>query len=94
MQEIIPINWEDEALHILDQTKLPLREEVLKLTHYQDVIEAIRSLRVRGAPAIGVAAGYGMALAAKNIVNDPDFMNKFKDAAAQMIAARPEREQA
>ena len=89
MQEIIPINWEDEALHILDQTKLPLREEVLKLTHYQDVIEAIRSLRVRGAPAIGVAAGYGMALAAKNIGNDPDFMNKFKHAAAQMIAARP-----
>ena len=89
MEEIIPISWENETLHILDQTKLPANEVVLKLTNYEEVIEAIQSLRVRGAPAIGVAAGYGMALAAKNIAGKPDFMNLFEQAAEKMIAARP-----
>ncbi len=89
MQEIIPISWENDALHILDQTKLPEVEEVIELTHYEEVIEAIQSLRVRGAPAIGVAAGYGMAIAAKNIDPLSDFMAEFKNIASKMIAARP-----
>lgn len=89
MQEIIPISWKNDALFILDQTKLPGKEEVLRLTHYSEVIEAIQTLRVRGAPAIGVAAGYGMALAAINIGDVLDFNARFKEVAVQMINARP-----
>ena len=55
------------ALEILDQTLLPNEIRVLRLSAMEDIWEAIRSLRVRGAPAIGVCAGYAMALAASRI---------------------------
>ncbi len=58
--------WQDDALHLLDQRELPGREVWLKLTQWQEVEEAIRNMSVRGAPAIGVAAAYGMVLAAKS----------------------------
>jgi len=51
---------------MLDQRWLPLREEWLELTTHEEVAEAIRDMVVRGAPAIGVSAAYGMALAARN----------------------------
>ena len=52
------------ALRLLDQTRLPTTEVVLDLTTVDEVCEAIKSLRVRGAPAIGCAAALGMALCA------------------------------
>lgn len=58
--------WQDNALLILDQSVLPVREKVLKLKTSRDVRQAIRELKIRGAPAIGVAAAYGVALAALN----------------------------
>lgn len=58
------MEWRDGALHLLDQRALPHREEWLRLTCWQEVHDAIREMAVRGAPAIGVAAAYGMALAA------------------------------
>ena len=54
-----------DALRLLDQTLLPGQTVVLRLTTVDEVAEAIRTLRVRGAPAIGVAAAYGMALGAR-----------------------------
>jgi S-methyl-5-thioribose-1-phosphate isomerase len=51
------------ALHLIDQRALPGRYSVLRLTRLEDVAEAIRTLTVRGAPAIGVAAAYGMVVA-------------------------------
>ncbi len=66
-QRVRTIWWEDDeqggAVCLLDQTLLPSQVHYLKLHHEQDVAEAIRSLRVRGAPAIGVGAGFGMLLA-------------------------------
>lgn len=66
-QRIRTIWWEDDAqggtVCLIDQTLLPSQVQYLKLHHEQDVAEAIRSLRVRGAPAIGVGAGFGMLLA-------------------------------
>jgi len=58
--------WDDqtEQLQMIDQTLLPERLEVLSLTIAEEVAEAISTLRVRGAPAIGVAAAYGLALGA------------------------------
>ena len=66
-QRVRTIWWEDDeqggAVCLIDQTLLPSQVQYLRLHHEQDVAEAIRSLRVRGAPAIGVGAGFGMLLA-------------------------------
>lgn len=55
--------WENNHLLILDQTKLPAEVTYFECETYQDVIHTIKTLMVRGAPAIGVAAAFGMALA-------------------------------
>jgi methylthioribose-1-phosphate isomerase len=60
------MEWADGQLRMLDQRVLPGREEWIDLRSHEAVAQAIRDMVVRGAPAIGVAAAYGMALAAKN----------------------------
>lgn len=60
-----PIKWLDDRLILLDQRRLPNVVEYLACRTSGDVFEAIRNMIVRGAPAIGVAAAYGMVLAAK-----------------------------
>ncbi len=67
---------------MLDQRRLPAHEEWLELRSHVEVAEAIRDMAVRGAPAIGVAAGYGMALAAKHGIPR-------EEAAAILAASRP-----
>ena len=67
MSEIRPIRWADGALELLDQTLLPLEQATLKIDRYQEAVDAIRQMRVRGAPAIGVTAAYAMALASRQI---------------------------
>lgn len=61
--DFAPLAWRDGALAILDQTLLPREERWLRLTRVEEVADAIRRLAVRGAPAIGIAAAYGLALA-------------------------------
>jgi methylthioribose-1-phosphate isomerase len=61
---ISPLHWQDGTLRILDQRALPEREVWIECRSASEVAEAIRSMAVRGAPAIGIAAAYGMALAA------------------------------
>ncbi|MCL5959485.1 MAG: S-methyl-5-thioribose-1-phosphate isomerase [Chloroflexi bacterium] len=58
------LQWEDGALKLIDQTRLPLEFAVVECRTYQEVADAIRNMIVRGAPAIGVAAAYGFALGA------------------------------
>ncbi|RMH54087.1 MAG: S-methyl-5-thioribose-1-phosphate isomerase [Candidatus Hydrogenedentota bacterium] len=60
------LQWTDDGLELLDQTLLPLEEQRLLCRTPEDVARAIKRLVVRGAPAIGVAAAYGVCLAAKN----------------------------
>ena len=62
---IEPVRWAHDRLELLDQTLLPLREVVRFYARWEDVADAIRTLVVRGAPAIGVAAAYGVVLAAR-----------------------------
>jgi methylthioribose-1-phosphate isomerase len=62
---IAPVRWEGDGLRLLDQTKLPATEVERSCTRWEEVAEAIRTLVVRGAPAIGVAAAFGVALAAR-----------------------------
>jgi methylthioribose-1-phosphate isomerase len=79
------------ALVIVDQTKLPGRVELLSLRRQEDIHEAIRSLRVRGAPAIGVAAALGMYLAAVDIDTDDygEFCARFMSAGKYLASSRP-----
>jgi len=60
------LEWTDKGVRFLDQTKLPTEESYVTATTYQQVADAIRTMVVRGAPAIGVAAGMGIALGLKN----------------------------
>ena len=69
MNEIKPIQWTDGTLRLLDQTRLPLLEISQEINRYQQAIDAIREMRVRGAPAIGVTAAYAMAMAAESTIN-------------------------
>ena len=62
---IAPIRWERHRLLLLDQTLLPVEERMREYTRWRDVADAIRTLVVRGAPAIGCAAAFGVVLAAR-----------------------------
>ncbi|RMH17493.1 MAG: S-methyl-5-thioribose-1-phosphate isomerase [Gammaproteobacteria bacterium] len=59
------VAWEDDALQLLDQRKLPLEKNVLTCHQCIEVVDAIQDMVVRGAPAIGIAAAYGVVLAAR-----------------------------
>jgi methylthioribose-1-phosphate isomerase len=74
---LLALRFDGEALIALDQTQLPWREQYLRLTSAEEIAEAIRRLAIRGAPLIGVAAAYGIAL-------DPS-----PAACALLKAARP-----
>jgi len=62
---ITPVRWAGDRLLLLDQTRLPREELTREYTRWEDVADAIRTLVVRGAPAIGVTAAFGVALAAR-----------------------------
>ncbi len=66
--DIIPVKWADEGVLMLDQRLLPTEEKWLTLKTYNDVAAGIKDMVVRGAPAIGVSAAYGVALGAKQFV--------------------------
>lgn len=66
--DIIPVKWTDEGVAMLDQRLLPTEEKWLLLKTFSDVARGIRDMVVRGAPAIGVSAAYGVALGAKQFV--------------------------
>ena len=60
------LEWEDNKLKLIDQTKIPDELSYVYCENYNEVIVAIKDMVVRGAPAIGVAAAFGMALAYLN----------------------------
>lgn len=62
---IRPVFWEDDRVRLLDQRRLPAEERWLTLSRWEEVAEAIRCLSIRGAPAIGIAAAYGIVLASE-----------------------------
>ncbi len=85
------ICWDDNKVRLLDQRRLPQEELYLETTDYRDVIEAIRTLAIRGAPAIGVAAAMGAALGALALkTEDPkEFQIQFTYICREIAAARP-----
>ncbi len=89
--EIHAVEWSQEGLWLLDQTLLPHEEVYLNLRRWQEVRDAIYEMRVRGAPAIGVTAAYGLYLAAQQNLNLPkkSFYSSLVKAAAGLRSARP-----
>jgi methylthioribose-1-phosphate isomerase len=89
----IAVRWSDDgrAVELLDQTLLPATERYLRLERAAAVAEAVRSLRVRGAPAIGVAAALALALeaAAHAGAERAEFLRAFDAAWHELRAARP-----
>ena len=86
------IAWGEGEVVILDQTKLPAEETYLHCRDHREVAAAIKRLSVRGAPAIGVAAGMGLALGA-NLLGDgmprPEFDGKLEQISRELAATRP-----
>ena len=86
---------DDDSIVIIDQTKLPLETKLIKLKTQDEIYHAIKTLQVRGAPAIGVTAGFALYLAAKEIINTtPDisrdmFIVRLKDAKKYLASSRP-----
>lgn len=89
--ETVELDDKKSALVIIDQTKLPYEVEILNLTEQKDIWDAIYLLKVRGAPAIGVAAAFGIYLAAKQIQESAydAFYRQFKAAKEYLDSARP-----
>ena len=75
------------AVEILDQTLLPNRIQYLRLETAEQLCEAIYELRVRGAPAIGVCAGFGMYVLAQQITGD--FLPEFRRLGEYLVSSRP-----
>jgi methylthioribose-1-phosphate isomerase len=88
---ISPVRWEDERLVLLDQTRLPVEEVERAYTAWTDVADAIRTLVVRGAPAIGVAAAFGVVLAARQsrAQDFPALLADLEEAIKGLAATRP-----
>ena len=91
MTEIRPIEWSDGNLLLLDQTRLPAEETIATVSRYEDAVAAIREMRVRGAPAIGVTAAYAVYMAARDIdaADRSSFLEKLENSATDIRAARP-----
>ncbi len=85
------IKWEDGVVVTPDQTKLPLEEVTLRIRTVEEMCEAIKVLRVRGAPLLGAAAGFGVALAAyhSKVLSREKLLMDLEKAASAIKAQRP-----
>jgi len=85
------IEWRGKTVRMIDQRKLPGKIEWFTCRGYRDVIKAIEKMVIRGAPAIGIAAGMGLALGALSIRvrSYGGFKDRFGEMADRMVKARP-----
>ncbi len=88
---IRPIKYSNAVLSLIDQRRLPTEEVWLEYTDYQEVAEAIRSMVVRGAPAIGITAAYGAFFGARDIKaeNHAGFVSEFNQVCEVLAGTRP-----
>src|SRR5436189_6199716 len=85
------IEWTDEGVRMIDQRKLPMVEEYPVFKNYRDIAGAIRSMVVRGAPAIGVAAAMGIALGVRDSKagNMSELREEFNEITETLASTRP-----
>jgi len=93
MNSVKAINWENDSLVLLDCRALPIKEEYIQCKSYKTLIDAINCLAVRGAPAIGIAAAYGVVLAAQEAEGKAGskeaYLAYIKEAIGELAATRP-----
>jgi methylthioribose-1-phosphate isomerase len=91
MSMIPTLTWTPEGVRFIDQTKLPLEESYVLATSYEQVAEIIVTMVVRGAPAIGVSAAYGIALGARHTKakTAEQFAPEFERICARLAGTRP-----
>ncbi len=92
MNTVRAFYWEKDYLQLLDQTKLPHLVTYIKCQSYEEVARAIEDMKVRGAPAIGAVAAYGLVLAAKQAEQEPKRIDVYvylEKARNRLLATRP-----
>jgi len=89
LDEFLALRWSGEALFILDQRRLPQAEIYIEARSPEVVAEAIKTMQVRGAPAIGVAAAFGIALTARAAQGNADIREGLEKATRLLAATRP-----
>ena len=87
MSDFFSLKFEEDFLIYIDQTKLPLIEEYITTDNYERIAVAIERLEVRGAPAIGITAAYGITVSMKNISDN--YENQFNQAYERLKQTRP-----
>ncbi len=84
------VSWEDEAVVMIDQRRLPEEQVFLRCRDHREVAEAIRGMAIRGAPAIGVAAALGVALGVRATpAEGPSLQAAFERVCEELRATRP-----
>jgi len=89
--QVYPVIWNEDSVLLIDQTRLPSEYTFVEISRYEDMAQAIKTMIVRGAPAIGVAAAYGMYLGAREIhTQDREkFLTQLEQVAQLLRSTRP-----
>lgn len=89
--QVFPVIWYDNHVRLIDQTRLPNEFDWVEIHRYEDMAMAIETMIVRGAPAIGVAAAYGMYLGAREIQTSDrtEFLTRLETVAERLRQTRP-----
>ncbi|MBE9053724.1 S-methyl-5-thioribose-1-phosphate isomerase [Nostocales cyanobacterium LEGE 11386] len=88
---VYPVIWHNNSVSLIDQTRLPNEYTVVEIHRSEDMAQAIKTMIVRGAPAIGVAAAYGMYLGAREIetTDTREFWERLEKVAQLLRSTRP-----
>ena len=88
---VYPVVWKQDRVVLIDQTRIPQEFSVVEITRSSDMARAILTMIVRGAPAIGIAAAYGIYLGATEIQTDDrdQFLTQLDEIANTLRATRP-----
>ena len=87
MSDFFTLKFEDDFLVYIDQPKLPLEEEYITTDNYERIAEAIERLEIRGAPAIGIAAAYGVTVGMKGVTEN--YKSRFNSVYERLKITRP-----
>jgi methylthioribose-1-phosphate isomerase len=91
MRELFPVKWNHDRVILIDQTKIPQELSTVEITSSQQMGQAIKTMIVRGAPAIGIAAAFGLCLGAREIQTSDrtTFLAELENIAVMLRATRP-----
>jgi methylthioribose-1-phosphate isomerase len=89
--QVYPVIWNEDRVLLIDQNRLPTEYAFVEISRYEDMAQAIKTMIVRGAPAIGVAAAYGIYLGAREIQTEDrhEFLTQLEEIAVLLRQTRP-----